>query len=121
MALVASYLPNTNTAQLASDGDTKVDLTFGSMHSNGLGGDCILGFTVTTANFPDLKVEARLNDGPVIFTSGPPSTSNRRFYEQVTFNGLQSGPINNKVTFKIVAGSGFYFVTGAVIWLRLNT
>lgn len=125
MTLVAAYVPTAITGQLSSDGQTSADFHFGSLPANALGGDCLLTFTLTTGHFPDLKVEAILNDESVIWGYFNPAENEdphntKQLALQIGFNGLKGAPTNNKITFKIIDGTGHMDINQCVVWYRQN-
>jgi hypothetical protein len=123
MTLVAGYSMNSTTGQLSSDGQTSTDFHFGSLPANAQGGDCLLSFTITTDHFPGLQVHAILNDGPGIWGYfNPPNgvSGPMQLHLQIGFNGLEHAPINNKITFKIVAGTGRMDINQCVVWYQQN-
>ena len=121
MTLVANYILTSNTGQLSSGGQTEAAFHFGSLPDNALGNDSLLGFMVVAGPSPDLRVEAILNDGPVIWGfNNLAANTTTQFFAQIGFNGLKSGPTDNKITFKIVAGTGNFIVNNCVIWYHQN-
>jgi hypothetical protein len=123
MTLVAGYSMNSTTGQLSSDGQTSTDFHFGSLPDNAQEGDFLLSFTITTDRFPDLQVEAILNDGPGIWGYyNPPNSAPgpKQSNLQIGFNGLKAAPTNNKITFKIVEGTGYMWINQCVVWYQQN-
>jgi hypothetical protein len=125
MTLVAAYVLTSNTGQLSSDEKISADFHFGSLPANAQGGSCLLSFTITTSYFPTLQVKAILNDGPDIWGYFNPAENTDprntlQFRLQIGFNGLEYAPINNKITFKIVGGTGRMDINECVVWYQQN-
>jgi len=119
MHTVVDYVPNTATGKILTGGDIDMIATY-----NIPGGinpiDCVLTLMVSTANATNLHVQAKLNDGSVIFDYGPTSTSITRPFQQI-FSGLVPGKEGgNKITFRIIGGTGSFAISNSVIWYRKN-